>query len=68
MTQRFNRLTFYTHLEEVKRKVMQQGGPHAPALVALLTQLQFDIDHWTVAKRLHRSSWWSEMRGKESRE
>ncbi len=54
-TGQFNRLSFFTHLEVMKRKLLQEGGERAAMIVPVLEQLQEDIDQWATVKRYKRA-------------
>lgn len=51
----FNRLSFFTHIEVMKRKVIAEGGERAMIIVPVLKQLQEDIDQWAKVKRYKRA-------------
>ncbi len=54
-TGQFNRLSFFTHIEELKKRILTQNAAHADIIIPVLTQLQSDIDGWTAVKRYKRA-------------
>lgn len=51
----FNRLSFFTHIDSMKRKLLAEGGERAAIIVPVLEQLQDDIDQWVSVKRFRRA-------------
>lgn len=51
----FNRMSFFTHIEALKQKILAEGGPRAAIIVPVLEQLQADINDWTVSTRFKRA-------------
>jgi hypothetical protein len=53
-TGHFSRMSFHAHVEAMKQKIMAAGGDRASIIVPVLTQLQEDINQWTVGHRYKR--------------
>jgi hypothetical protein len=47
----FNRLSFYTYIEELKQEILVEGGDRALIIVPVLVQIQEVIDRWTSLRR-----------------